>query len=169
MRSVVRMIWLVSLLAVVLQGALAWEKLPDPMPSKINSQGQVTHMGDKATFYLTWYGAVAFMNLMMPAVGFIIRKAPVSLINLPNKDYWLGNEQRRRDAAGIFAEIMCTFAVLLNIGLMLVFYSLVEAATTGIAPWPSWLPILVIVGGSVIVPIMLFRRYRIPHEAGVPR
>lgn len=162
MRSVVRIIWLASLLAVLLQGAMAWEQLPDPMPSKVNSQGRVIQTGDKATFYLTWYGAVAFMNLMMPAMGLVIRKAPDRLINLPNKDYWLADEPRRSRAATIFAETMCSFAVVLNLGLMLVFHAVSTAAAGTVPPWPSWLPILVIVVGSLIVPITLFRRYRIP-------
>ena len=38
---------------------------------------------------------VVIVAVLFPGIGHILRRIPASLINLPNKDYWMSTERKQ--------------------------------------------------------------------------
>ena len=72
-----------------------YPKLPDEVASHFGAGGEPDGWMSKTsfiTFYLVFTG---FMALMFLGMSFGMSKIPVSLFNLPNKDYWLSAERKQ--------------------------------------------------------------------------
>ena len=68
--------------------------LPEKIASHFDAQGIPNDWTTKQQFVWLAGGTFAGLTLLLCAMPIIVRIAPPSLINLPNKDYWLGPEQR---------------------------------------------------------------------------
>jgi hypothetical protein len=62
---------------------------------------------------------VAFIAVLFPGIGLILRKIPTSMINLPNKDYWLSPERKQETIAVLSRQFLwfgsATLLLLLDI------------------------------------------------------
>jgi uncharacterized membrane protein len=80
----------------VWQLAAWYPRLPSPIPSHFDANGQIDGEMGKTSFYVLM-GLVELMFLVgFPLLGMAMKYIPNSLINLPNKEFWLAPE--RRDA-----------------------------------------------------------------------
>ena len=84
-----------------------YPKMPDEVASHFGTGGQPDGWTSKAsfiTFYLVFTGLMALMFL---GISFGMSKIPVSLINLPNKDYWLSPERKQNTFDFMFWYMLC--------------------------------------------------------------
>ena len=79
-------------------GALDWVRrypqLPARMASHFGPRGEVTNWQSKEQFFVTMIVVVGVSFVGGFVVPLLIGKLPASMINLPNKQYWLADERR---------------------------------------------------------------------------
>jgi uncharacterized membrane protein len=86
----------VFLLAI---GVLDWVRryplLPERMASHFGPHGEVTHWQTKEQFFLTMVVVGGVSSVAGFVVPLLLAAMPASMINLPNKQYWLAAERRK--------------------------------------------------------------------------
>ena len=86
----------VFLLAI---GVLDWVRryplLPERMASHFGPHGEVTNWQSKEQFFMTMVVVVGVSFVAGFVVPLLIAIMPASIINLPNKQYWLAAERRQ--------------------------------------------------------------------------
>lgn len=80
-------------LGVVQYGYYA-QRLPEILGSHFGRNGAVNGWQSKAVFFSTELAVVILAAVVGFGIPRIIGAMPVSLINLPNKEFWLGPERR---------------------------------------------------------------------------
>ena len=90
-----RVLFIVLLVLCVGQSLYYYPLLPDRVASHFGASGQPDAWADKEILVKIYLGVVAFIAILFPGIGFLISKTPPSMINLPNKDYWLSPERRQ--------------------------------------------------------------------------
>ena len=87
-----------------------YPNLPEQMASHFNAFGEPDSWMSKSNFMI-FEGVILFLIIaeftLLPK---LIEKTPTSLINLPNKDYWLADE-RRAETFSIFQHYFEWFSV----------------------------------------------------------
>ena len=93
-------------LALCVRIALVWSELPEPFASHFGSGGRPDAFTSKAGFL----AAIAIFGggsvLLVFVSPLLLRFVPSRLISLPNRDYWLATDERRRDATDRLAGAM---------------------------------------------------------------
>lgn len=112
-------------------------------------------------------GVIGFSTLLFWALPELMRRAPASMINIPNKEYWLSPE-RRTLATHKFAVWSSTFGAAVN--LLMVTLQLALRTPAGSPPVvPTLVPGFALGGFFVFTLcslIWLVAAYRIPARTG---
>lgn len=90
---------LLTLGVVIWQIVYWYPQLPDVIPSHFDSQGNVDGEMAKTPFFVLMTCLNALFLIGFPLLGKLLSKLPDSLINLPNKEYWLAPERRESTVA----------------------------------------------------------------------
>ena len=93
MRHISLLVFIILLALCIAQAVYYYPLLPDRVASHFGASGQPDAWSGKETFVKIYLVVAAFMAVLFPGIGLMLRKAPASLINLPNKDYWLSPER----------------------------------------------------------------------------
>ncbi len=83
------------------QAAIYYSILPDPMASHFNGAGQADSWMSKQGFFALEGVILLIVICEFTFLPFLIKKMPDSLINLPNKNFWLAPERRAETFAAI--------------------------------------------------------------------
>jgi len=100
--------------------------LPNCMASHFDAAGNANGRQSKQAFFTLYAGVTALILVIGFLLPRIIRVLPASLINLPNKDYWLAPE-RRAETLAFFETQFGWFACALYFLLMCVFAEAMRA------------------------------------------
>lgn len=76
-----------------------YARLPDVVASHFNARGVANGWQPKSLFFEFFAGAVAIAGLLTFGIPAIFSKIPVSVINLPHKEYWLAPERKAESLA----------------------------------------------------------------------
>jgi len=109
MRRLSLTVFLVLCILCVAQAVYYYPLLPDTVASHFNGAGQPDAWSSKATFVKIYLVATGLVAILFLAINFVMSKIPVSMINLPNKDYWL-SEERRQDTFAFLSHYFLWFA-----------------------------------------------------------
>ncbi len=93
-----KLFWLL-VVSAVLHMIYYYPLLPERVASHFNGSGRPNGWSGKAVFFAIYAGMVILMAVIQTATRLSSTKIPVSLINLPNKDYWLSPERRAESVA----------------------------------------------------------------------
>jgi uncharacterized membrane protein len=119
MRKISLIVFILLLLLCIAHVAYYYPLLPDRVASHFGASGQPDAWSGKETFVKIYLVAVAFIAVLFPGIGLILRKIPASLINLPNKDYWLSPERKQETVAVLSRQFLwfgsATLLLLLDI------------------------------------------------------
>ena len=112
-------IHLFLLTAAVLHMAWYYPDLPARMASHFNARGVADGFASKADFVKVSAALVFGVSGLLVVVGFAARCIPASMMNLPNKDYWLSPPESRRARNWITGHMfwMANATVLFFIGM----------------------------------------------------
>jgi uncharacterized membrane protein len=91
-------------------------RLPDTLASHFRGAGTPNGWQTQSAFFLTELGVVALAAVIAFGVPRILGAVPASLINVPNKEYWLAPERRETTFAFFnvsFAWFGCAFLAFL--------------------------------------------------------
>ncbi len=76
-----------------------YDALPERVASDFSTAGNVTGHSSKVAFAIGITGIAVFDFLVFAGIGFLIRRLPLSLINVPHREYWLSPERREATLA----------------------------------------------------------------------
>lgn len=134
---------------------------PESVPLHYGPTGVPDRWGKPSELLAVHAGLIGIGSALFFALPALLGRLPASLVNLPNKDYWLAPE-RRAETTAKFAVWSSTFGTALNL--------LVITMQAVLAPneRPSPLP-LVVVSSFVLFTlgscVWLVRSFRLPKSA----
>jgi uncharacterized membrane protein len=121
MRRMPLIVFLVLCALCVAQALYYYPQLPDKVASHFGASGQPDSWSTRNFFVAFYLMAVGFTASMFLAIHFGMSKMPASLINLPNKDYWLSPE-RRQQTSGFMSRQLLWFGCATLLLLLDIFY-----------------------------------------------
>ena len=151
------------LTAAVLRCASVWSELPAVMASHFDGAGRANGFQSRDAFFVL-FGAVGggtvALLLVMP---WLSQRLPPSLLNVPNREYWLVPERlaQVQDKLGKFMA----WTAVGTVGLLIVVLELVLRANLGrgpLASGPLWLIIGAYMIGTTLSIVWLVRAFRVP-------
>ncbi len=94
------------LVALSIRVGLLWSELPDTMASHFGMRGHANGFMSKEGFFLFMLAVGGGSVAMLFASPQLLRILPAELINLPHRDYWLADDQRRENAIDRIAALL---------------------------------------------------------------
>lgn len=88
-----RLVFVLLAAAALAQFIFYYAQLPATMASHFDARGVPNGFQSKPVFFAFFLGAILIAALVALGVPRLIAAMPVELINLPNKEYWLGPER----------------------------------------------------------------------------
>ncbi len=89
-----RVVFVFVLFVCLGQAAYYYPLRPDRVASHFGVSGRPDAWASKESFMKIYLVAVGFITVLFSGIGCVLRRTSDSLINLPNKDYWLSPERR---------------------------------------------------------------------------
>ncbi|MFA6033441.1 MAG: DUF1648 domain-containing protein [Myxococcota bacterium] len=154
----------IALVAVAgVQISYFWGLMPPMMASHFGAGGQPNGWMNKESFVAIYVMVLALLNVI-PLIGaIIIKKVPRSMINLPNKEYWLAPERIDR-TAGMFMSYMEVFSAGITAFMVFVFQLAFRAniEKTAMDSMVMFIAIGALVAFSIAWSIMMILAFRVP-------
>jgi uncharacterized membrane protein len=161
-----RGIFVALVLAAALQIAYFYPLLPDMMASHFDGAGRPNGWMSKGGFMALYVGLLAVMAANFLVLPAFLERLPVSLINLPNKSYWLAPERREQAWAKIRAYLLAfgnaAVALMLFVFQLAMVANLSESRMLSPAIWILLAAFVAFVAGCLF---RLFRAFRLPPGA----
>lgn len=126
--------------------------LPDRVATHFSITGEPNAWSSNLSNTIFFCSIFLFMNLLFASIPWLIKKLPVSLINIPNRDYYLAPE-RRGETIERVGKLMAFFAIGVNIFLFSVEYLSFRANLSAAAMSSTNLLIL---GGAFLIFLILW-------------
>lgn len=120
--------WFFTGLLAIAQLGYWYNVLPDVVPSHFDSQGNIDSEMGKTAFTALFVGMHLMFLVGFPLIGNALRRVPDSMINVPNKEYWLAPERRSQTIE--FNRQMLTFFGYLTSWLMMGCFHLTAIVAT---------------------------------------
>ncbi|HTZ17789.1 MAG TPA: DUF1648 domain-containing protein [Dissulfurispiraceae bacterium] len=111
--------------ASVVQILYYYPQLPDVVASHFNASGMANGWQPKGAFFGIYGGVIALLVLVFSVPVFFMDRIPDSLINLPNKAYWLSPE-RRADTFVFINNQMLMFGNATLLFILVVFHLVIK-------------------------------------------
>lgn len=89
-----------------------YSALPEKMASHFNAFGEADAWTSKQNFFIFEVVILFLILAQFTLIPYLIKISPISLINLPNKNYWLAKE-RRDETFSAIGEYFDWFSILL--------------------------------------------------------
>lgn len=103
-----RWLFLALLMACFTHAAYYYPQLPDVVASHFGASGQPDAWSHKTALVRIYVVVTVLCGVLFGIIGSLLAKLPVSLINLPNKDYWLSDE-RKGETIGLLRSFLFLF------------------------------------------------------------
>jgi len=95
--------------------------LPEQVPSHFNFSGEPDDWTRKENIIILFPAIMMIPLLILTPIVFLMRRIPLSMINLPRKEYWMAPERREKTCASmelfffLFSMGLCLFLLALQI------------------------------------------------------
>ena len=165
-----RAIFLGLLALVILRFATRYPDLPDTLASHFGADGRPNGWMRRDVF--AWFGLIPLgAALVVTFLGpLLVKHLPPSLVNMPNKDYWLAPE-RKAETITAFSSHMDWFGVALLAFLAFV-YELVYQANASpdvrLAEGPFLAGLVAFFAFTIVWLVAFYRRFRKPALENMP-
>lgn len=113
-------------IAAIVQILYFYSQLPPLVASHFNAAGKANGWMDKETFVKFYLGLMTFLSGLFLAISAIIGGVPVSLWNLPNKEYWL-SDVRRGETVRFVKTRLAMVGVMVQILILAIFQACLNA------------------------------------------
>jgi len=140
-----------------------YPQLPERMASHFDAAGNPDSWMSKKAFVIFELIILSFVVGQFLLVPLLVKKLPVSLVNLPNKDYWMAEERREQTLQIIrnYFEWFAAALLLMFIGVNQLVI-LANLRQGNLAGGYAWLAVAAFIMFSVVWTIGLMRRFRKP-------
>jgi uncharacterized membrane protein len=150
-------------IAAAAQSAWYYPRLPEVVASHFDAAGRANDWAPKAALLGIYVAVLALMTVIFAVIPRRIARLPDSVINLPNKAYWLAPE-RRAETEGKIALLMLESGVA-TVALLVCVFQMVFTANLSCAPsLPGGIVILLaaFMAYMVVWTVRLFRSFKLP-------
>ena len=166
MKSLPWLIVAAALIGSILQAVFFWPHLPNEVASHFNAAGQADGWMSKTAFVALTLLIQIGLAAMMLGFGWLIKVLPTSMINIPNREYWLADE-RREQTLGESESLMAWIAAGTAVFMMVIFYLTFDANVgekKGLNSSASWSCAIVYMVGLLVFCVMRLKKYfRVPE------
>ena len=150
--------------------ALTARQLPERVASHFNGAGEPNGWMSRTTHLEFMAGLGTGLPLLLVVVAVLVRFLPAGLINIPNREYWLGPERRRQTGEELFTACLwlaCLGAAFLTgLNALLVDANLRHPPSLSGASLATLTGLFLLALGGWIVALLL--HFRLPKEAAKP-
>lgn len=149
-------------------GQLAWHynALPQQVASHFNAAGEPDGFSSKTSYVLLQLALVLGLPAIMMGSGLLAKFLPPSMVNMPNREYWLADERRNATL-----DIMQTFMAWITAATQIFMAAIAQLAFDAnmrggkLASLPTTVLIVVYLLGIGGFIVYLYIRFRLPEEA----
>lgn len=143
-----------------------YSQLPEVVASHFDRWGRPNGWQPKSSFFTVFLATTVLAAFLVFGLSGLIRVMPVQLINLPNKRYWLGPEQRESTLdylSSYFAWFGCAV-------FLVIFFAFDYAVRSNLHPGhpPSsahlWFPLITFLGLTLVGTSRLLIRFTRPPQ-----
>jgi uncharacterized membrane protein len=145
MNKEIGLVWGLIFLAMVGYLMFIEDSLPERLAVHFDIAGNPNGFQSKSTFITTFFCFIFFLNGLFLALFFLIDRLPSQKINIPWKDYWFANEERKVVAFEKLRAVMGLVGIFLCVVFLITEHIIYQANTTN--PWFTF-PIN---GGVIII------------------
>ena len=151
-RSTLKYLWIFSIFLLIWQGYSSYSKLPDQLATHFDMSGKPDGWSSKGNFFVTWYAVILGINALTIFMTLMITKGkfPASILNVPNKDYWLATEERKEECIKRIEPVIFATFSLTNITFSIVYQAIIQSNIETIFRFPVW---------SIFVPLVIMFIY----------
>jgi len=111
-----RLFLLGLVLVSLVEAARQWNSAPGRVPSHFDAAGRPNAWSSRDEFFFLQAGVTLGIAALFIGIPRLLKSTPASLINLPNKSYWLAPERREKTMerlASSFDVFACATVLLL--------------------------------------------------------
>ena len=105
-RSIAFLVFLALVVTAVYQLVHYYPLLPDRVASHFGAGGEADGWTSKRNFTVLLGAVQMLMVSTFLGIIFLLEKAPASLINIPNREYWLAPPQRQQTLAILTSRLL---------------------------------------------------------------
>lgn len=113
------------------QHAWYWSQLPEKVATHFGIDGQPNDWMSRDSATIVLAGFQVIIPLMLISITSAARRLPDSMINIPNRDYWLTGD-RRNDTLAYVSTMMAWIAVMTAAFMSVIAHLTFRANTTGV-------------------------------------
>ena len=158
--------WIVSTIVVFAYTALLFKVLPEEIAHHFDLFGQPDAWGSRDGNLSLLLGLIVLINLGVGAMGPFVEKAPLSVINMPWKSYWIETPERKAEMYRRLTGLQYATGCFMNGAILVVLVMLHNAnVDTPNALIMSSFPWLIL-ASSVGYIVWLMRYFKPPADAG---
>ena len=161
-----RIVFVVLAVCAAVYFRSTYDRLPPVVASHFGAQGEPNGWQSKPVFFGFLVGALVIAGVVGFGAPSLVKRLPLSLINLPNKDYWL-SPPRRDDAVEFIAVSFGWFGCALLALQMFAFSYAVQLNLNPLHPPPAshfWNALGAFGVFTVIWMAMVFKRFSRPPQ-----
>jgi uncharacterized membrane protein len=137
-----RVLLLGLVLVSLFEAARQWNLAPGVVPSHFDAAGRPNAWSPRNEFFALQVAVILGTAALLIGIPWLLKFTPASLINLPNKSYWLapGRREETMDRLASYFDVFASATVLL----LMVVFELASRASRGGGLTPNFfLPALV--------------------------
>ena len=154
-----RWLFLALLMACFAHAAYYYPQLPDTVASHFGASGQPDAWSGKSSFLRVYVVVTALCGVLFGLGGILLARLPVSLINLPNKNYWL-SDAHKNETVSFLRDFLLLFG---SATLALVLFTFHQAFRFSMGRTPSieYMPVAIgiYVALALAANVTLFLRF----------
>ena len=156
-------VWLVIVTLHAVQTTYFYPRLPAVVAQHFGAQGLPNGWTPKQDFFLISWVILLFVSLVLMLSPRMMRGVPVSMINLPNKQYWLAPERKGESIA--FVERQLEWMAVITVAfLALVMHLAIRANFTPDHRLENEIFIALVIAFVVAIALWIVKLYRrFPH------
>jgi uncharacterized membrane protein len=156
-------IFLLLLAATMAQMAWYYPRLPERVASHFNAAGEANAFMPKEAFLKLHLMVLGIMSVAFLIVPALITRFPPSMINLPNKDYWLAPERMAQTRATL-NRYLVGFGNAMLLFLLLVLRDALRASLMPIPRIPNriWVFLVLLGVWMILWTVRFVRAFRLP-------
>ncbi len=162
-----RIIFLLLFIISIILPLFYFDQLPERIASHFNINNQADGWISKSGYIFFHYGIILFFFFLFWGLSFFIPRFPPSLMNMPNKEYWLSEERKERTFLILQAMVFWIGNACLAL-FIYVFYEVIMANINGTGKISSlsWVSILIFLSANTFIVIKYVLYFTKKNQSG---
>jgi uncharacterized membrane protein len=159
-----RILFITALLIAALEALYYYPIMPERMAVHFNASGIADGFGPKQPFFMVLGIATGICFFLFGSFSFLMRIIPDSMVNLPNKSYWLAPERRKETHKRLTGQMLLLGAMtmLLLDGVMYLCFKANLSPTPAIPAEILWVMLALFMAANIVIIVSILRCFRLP-------